>query len=65
MWRSWSWELAEGMTMGRNNSVLFLSDKTGLKAIHRSNGNLSSISTSGVSLILLKTKYKFVFYFNK
>jgi len=43
-------------TVGRNNLVLSLSDKTGLKAIHRSGGNLSTIWTSGVSLILLKTK---------
>lgn len=51
--------------MGRNNSVLSFSDKTGLQAIFRSNGNLLTLCTSGVSLILLKTKYKFVFYFSK
>ena len=49
-------------TVGRDNPVLSLSDKTGLKAMHRSSGNLSTIWTSGVSLVLLKTNYEFVLY---
>lgn len=66
IWRSWSWELKEGVTMERNNSVLFLSDKTGLRAIYRSNGNFL-ITCALVLSHFVKNKVWVctIFYFSK